>query len=106
MDFIKTGCPLGEVVMATQTKSDARLNFRLSSDLKETIAEAAATLGLSVSSFAISTLARTARTVLQERNVTRLTTRDRDAFLAILDADTKPNKALVQAAKRYKKHFG
>ncbi len=35
---------------------DARLNFRLSADLKEVIEEAAASLGQSVSDFAVSTL--------------------------------------------------
>ena len=45
-----------------------------------------------------------ARQVLLEAQVTRLSNRDRDAFLAALDAaDAKPNKALKAAARRYKK---
>jgi len=44
--------------------SDARLNFRLSSELKETIEQAAAELGQSVSDFAVSTLVQSARKVL------------------------------------------
>jgi len=94
--------------MAGQTKSKgtARLNFRLSADVKDAIEEAAASLGISVSAFAVTTLAHGARAVLQERHLTRLSNRDRDLFLATLDADSKPNKALIEAAKRYKKHFG
>jgi len=46
--------------------NDARLNFRLSSELKQTIEQAAAVLGQSVSEFAVSTLVEFARKVLQE----------------------------------------
>jgi len=92
--------------MATGAR-DARLNFRLPTDLKEVIEEAAATLGQSVSEFAVSTLVRQARTVIEQRNVTVLGDRDRDRFIALLDdADARPNPALLKAAKRYKKHLG
>jgi uncharacterized protein (DUF1778 family) len=93
--------------MPTHTKQHARLNFRLSSDLKAVIEEAAAALGQSVSDFAVSTLVRTARSVLEQQSATELTNRDRDRFIALLDDDTaKPGKALLEAAKRYKKHLG
>ena len=90
--------------MATGAR-DARLNFRLPTDLKEVIEEAAATLGQSVSDFAVSTLVRQARTVIEQRNVTVLSNRDR--FIALLDdAEARPNPALLKAAKRYKKQLG
>lgn len=83
--------------------NDARLNFRLPAELKATIEEAAAHLGQSVSDFAVSTLVQTARQVIREHNVTSLSQRDRDRFLALLDeADAQPNEALKAAAKRYK----
>ena len=92
--------------MATGAR-DARLNFRLPTDLKEVIEEAAATLGQSVSDFAVSTLVRQARTVIEQRNVTVLSNRDRDRFIALLDdAEARPNPALLKAAKRYKKQLG
>ncbi len=86
---------------------DARLNFRLPTDLKEVIEEAAATLGQSVSDFAVSTLVRQDRTIIEQINVTVLGDRDRDRFIALLDdAEARPNPALLKAAKRYKKHLG
>ncbi len=92
--------------MATGAR-DARLNFRLPTDLKEVIEEAAATLGQSVSDFAVSTLVLQARTVIEQRNVTVLSNRDRDRFIALLDdAEARPNPALLKAAKRYKKQLG
>jgi uncharacterized protein (DUF1778 family) len=89
--------------MATDSPNEARLNFRLPVELKTTIEEAAACLGQSVSDFAISSLAQTARSVIERTQVTRLSNRDRDTFMALLDdADARPNKALKAAAKRYK----
>ena len=92
--------------MATGAR-DARLNFRLPADLKEVIEEAAASLGQSMSDFAVSTLVQQARSVIEQRNITTLSNGDRDRFIALLDdADARPNAALVKAAKRYKKNLG
>jgi uncharacterized protein (DUF1778 family) len=89
------------------TPNDARLNFRLPTGLKETIEAAAARLGQSVSDFAVSTLVQTARDVIEQENFTRLSTRDRDVFVALLDnRGIQPNEALKAAARRYKKHRG
>ena len=84
-------------------KSEARINVRLPNELKQTIEEAAVVLGQTVSEFTVSIVVREARQVLQEAQVTRLSNRDRDAFLAALEAtDAKPNDALKAAARRYK----
>ena len=85
-------------------RSDARINFRLSNELKQTIEDAAAEMGQSVSDFAVSTLVQTARKILHDQQVTRLSDRDRQRFLAMLDGESsKPNDALVKAASRYRK---
>ncbi len=89
------------------TKSDARLNFRLTSELKKTIEEAAAQSGQSISDFAVSTLVQVSRRILHEQQITRLTERDRQLFVEMLDdQSSKPNAALIKAAKRYKKQVG
>lgn len=93
--------------MATVQRNDARLNVRLSSELKQTIEAAAAALGQTVSEFAISTVVREARQVLHEAQITRLSNRERDRFLSALDsADAVPNAALKAAARRYRKLRG
>jgi len=90
--------------MRATTKSDARLNFRLRSELKQVIEAAAAELGQSVSDFAVATLVREARQVVHEQSRTQLSNRDRDIFLAALDrTDLKPNKKLAAAAQHYKR---
>jgi len=88
------------------SNSDARINVRLSSDLKMLVEEAAVTLGQTVSDFTISTLVREARQVISDAQCTRLSNRDRDIFLAALDSlDARPNDALKAAARRYKKRM-
>lgn len=88
-------------------KSDARLNFRLASELKKTIEDAAAQTGQSISDFAISTLVQASRRILHEQQVTRLSERDRQLFSEMLEDDsTKPTAALIKAAKQYKKQVG
>lgn len=91
----------------TTAKSDARINFRLSSELKRTIEDAAAEMGQSVSDFAISTLVQAARQILHDQQATRLSQRDRQVFAAMLDdPSSNPSDALMKAARRYKKQVG
>ncbi len=93
--------------MSTTARNDARINVRLSSELKQTIEDAAAALGQTVSEFAVSTVVREARQVLQAAQTTKLSNRDRDRFLKALDsADSRPNAALKAAARRYGKLRG
>jgi uncharacterized protein (DUF1778 family) len=86
--------------------TDARLDVQLAPEQKELIEQAAARLGKSTSDFAISTLVREARNVIQEDSVTHLTDRDRDLFIALLDdADAEPNEALRAATKQYEQEI-
>lgn len=91
--------------MAT-TPKQARLDFRLSKELKDLIDQAASLTGQSVSDFAVSILAEHARRIVRENGITMLSNRDRDIFLAMLDSDAGPNAALRRAAKWYQKHYG
>lgn len=91
----------------TVSKADARINVRLTSELKETIEQAAAALGQTVSEFTVSTVVQEARQVLEAAQITKLSQRDRDRFLAALDdAEALPNAALKAAARRYAKRSG
>ena len=88
----------------TASGNDARLNFRLPSELKRLIEQAAAHTGQTVSDFAVSTLVQNARRVIEEHDRTELTRRDRDAFVDLLDkSKAKPNRALAAAARKYKR---
>ncbi len=93
--------------MTETANYEAKLNIRIPIQIKQTIEEAAAELGQSVNDYLASALAETARRIIHERDVTNLSNRDRDLFLALLDDTTAaPNKALTKAAKSYRKLVG
>lgn len=88
-----------------QPKREERMDFRVSEEHKRLIEDAAALNGVTFSSFAVSTLVQTAREVLAAHGHTRLSQRDAQRFLAILD-DEQPTSALKKAAQRYKTRHG
>lgn len=84
----------------------SRINFRLPSDAKEKIERAAVASGLNVTDFAVLALVSTADEVLERQHSRRLTDRDRDIFLAMLDADDEPNEALKGAFSAHRELIG
>lgn len=84
-------------------KNNDRLNFRLSSEAKRIIEQAAAASGQTVKQFAVSTLVQSAKDVLERHRTIHLSNRDRDLFLSLLDSDEQPNNALKDAAERFKR---
>jgi len=85
------------------SKTSARLDFRLNLDAKLLIEQAAAAKGQTVSDFAVSTLVRSAEEVLESLERRRLSDRDRERFLELLDRNDEPNPALKRAARDYKR---
>lgn len=83
------------------SKTSARLDFRLNVDAKLLIEQAAAAKGQTVSDFAVSTLVRSAEEVLERLERRKLSNRDRDRFLELLDRSDEPNAALKKAARAY-----
>jgi uncharacterized protein (DUF1778 family) len=86
--------------MSTIAQNDARISFRLPKDLKHIIERAASESGQSVSEFAVSSLVRSAREVIDHGDRTILSNRDRDIFLKLLsDVDADPNESLLLGAE-------
>ncbi len=91
-------------VALTETKTD-RMHFRLPHDIKERVEKAATVSGQTITDFAVSVLANSANEVLERHETRRLSARDRDIFLTMLDAEAEPNQALKNAANAYKQRF-
>jgi uncharacterized protein (DUF1778 family) len=85
-----------------QAPSQDRLDFRLSRQHKALIEKAAAYSGESLTGFAVATLVSTARRIVSEHETVALSDRDRDRFLALLDAPPEPSDALRRAARRHR----
>jgi uncharacterized protein (DUF1778 family) len=89
-------------MMATLTRNE-RIDLRISSELKRLVEQAATLCGLTTSSFIANIVLTKSREVIQEAETIRLSDRDRDIFLALLDDEkTQPNAAMLRAAKRHK----
>ena len=80
----------------------ARLNFRLPPEAKEKIERAAVASGLTVTDFAVHALVNIADEVLERQHTRRLSNRDRDIFLAMLDSEDEPNEALKSAFQAHR----
>lgn len=103
--------PYMSTSMATATNSnpparDARLDFRLQSEHKRLIEQAAVASGQTVSEFVLSRLLDVARETVERATTTQLNRRDREAFLALISEDSEPNEALQAAAERYRRRGG
>src|SRR5437016_12472894 len=90
---------------ATQTRSQsnraARLDVRLNAQAKEKIERAAVACHQTVTDFVVTTLLRASEDALAHRHTIHLTNQDRDLFLAGLDRDVRPNRALHKAATKF-----
>lgn len=85
-------------------RKNARIEVRLTEDLKANVEKAAAYLGQSVSEFVLATVRERAAAVGEQQERTRLTNRDRDRFLAALDA-ARPNEVLRASLEKYERNL-
>jgi len=77
-----------------------RVSIRLSDSQKSKIDQAAQILGMSVSSFVLSNALEAADRI--EHHI-ELSERDWNRFLEIIESDTEPTLAALNAAERYRK---
>lgn len=80
-----------------------RLEARINSEQKNLFQQAADLSGRSLTDFAISALLEVAKRIIQEHKIIRLSLQDQHTFATALSKPPKPNKRLLQAAKRYEK---
>lgn len=92
-------------IVRTKKKSvrAARLDIRLNPKAKEKIEQAAVVSHQSITDFVVTSLLRASEEALERQQMIRLTNRDRDLFLAALEKDARPNRALRKAAERFKR---
>lgn len=86
---------------ADATKT-ARMEQRTTQEAKELIEQAAGLYGINASEFITSAAVKAARETLKEFQMTRLTAKDRDAFMRAFDA-TEPTtelRALMSLGKK------
>lgn len=90
--------------MATKHLKDERIDLRVSRELKDCVAEAAAVYGMSVSAFIAMSAREQADRVLRQRRGVVLSNDARDRFLAALDRSPRAAPASIRrAAKEHRK---
>lgn len=80
-------------------KKDARIEFRIPSELKELVELTALRKGLSLSAYITSALVEDAQHATAEAERLCLSDRDREVFLAALES--APNEALTHSFAKY-----
>lgn len=81
----------------------ARLEARITGEQKKLIDLAAAYQGRSVSDFVVQTVQEAAIAVVQEHETVRLSRQQSEAFVKALLEPSKPNEALQEAAREYRR---
>src|SRR3989338_5461486 len=89
--------------MATVTSKQDRIGARVPHDVYETLCKAAELSGATVNQFLVQSALKEAQAVIEREQVIRLTPRDWNCLLGLMDNPPKPNAKLKAALKRYQK---
>jgi uncharacterized protein (DUF1778 family) len=89
-----------------QTAQTARLEARISPDLKRRLEYAASLRGASLTEFVVQSAQEAATRAIRESEILTLSERARTAFAQLLLNPPRPNRKAMAAAKRYKAQFG
>lgn len=88
--------------MEAESSKDERIELRVSSTEKEIFRRAQKLSGdKSFSSFIVRVVKQQAEEILAKNNRIMATEKDREVFFEAVFGNSKPNKNLVEAAKRY-----
>jgi uncharacterized protein (DUF1778 family) len=79
-----------------------RITARVSHRVRNTLEQAAELLGATVNQFVVQTAYVEAQRVIERESVIRLSQKDAQVVLALLDHPPKPNKRLKDAVKSFK----
>ncbi|MCL1491784.1 MAG: DUF1778 domain-containing protein [Pseudanabaena sp. Salubria-1] len=91
---------------AKSTKTVARLEARVSTEIKALWQQAADLEGRTLTDFVVAAVQAHARQVIESHQTLVLSREDSEAFVNALLNPPEPNEALKAAAKRYKKIMG
>lgn len=79
-----------------------RITARVTDSVRDTLEQAAELLGATVNQFVVQTAYLEAQRVIERESVIRLSQKDAQEVLTLLDNPPKPNKRLKDAVKAFK----
>ena len=89
--------------MESATAKHRRVGVRVPHEVYETLCRAAAWSGTTVNQFLVQSALKEAQAVIEREEVVRLSPRDWEWFLELLENPPKPNARLKALMKRYQK---
>ena len=87
---------------ASSSRATARLEARVSPEIKQLCQKAAAIAGVTLTDFLVLSVQKEASKVIEQHQRLKLSTEDSEAFVQALMNPVKPNENLRLAASRYK----
>ncbi len=97
---------IGEAVPQLQTSRVARLEARISQDLKHRLEYAASLRGTTLTEFVVQSAQEAATRAIRENKALTMSERASVAFAELLLNPPRPNQKAMAAAKRYKSLLG
>jgi len=79
-----------------------RITARVSDNVRVTLEQAAELLGSTVNQFVVQTAYQEAQRVIEKESIIRLSQKDAQKILSLLDNPPKPNKKLRDAVSTFK----
>jgi uncharacterized protein (DUF1778 family) len=92
-----------EEMMTTASAKQDRIGARVPHDVYKTLCRAADLSGATVNQFLVQSALKEAQAVIEREEVIRLSTRDWNWLLDLMENPPKPNAKLKAAMKRYQK---
>ena len=89
--------------MGTAVAKQDRIGARVPRDVYATLCRAARLTGATVNQFLVQSALKEARAIIEREEMLRLSARDCNWLLALLENPPKPNARLKAAIKRYQK---
>jgi uncharacterized protein (DUF1778 family) len=89
--------------MANTTEEPrTRITARVSDDVRDTLEQAAELLGSTLNQFVVQTAYQEAQRVIERESVIRLSQKDAQKILSLLDHPPQPNQRLRAAVRQFK----
>jgi uncharacterized protein (DUF1778 family) len=89
--------------MGTASAKQERIGARVPHDVYETLNRAAELMGATVNQFLVQSALKEAQAVIEREQTIRLSRRDCERLLSLLDNPPKPNARFKAAQKHYQK---
>jgi len=88
--------------MLANNKKTERITARVSEDIRNRLAEAAAFSGATLNQFVVQAAVEKADTIIEKERIVNLSYRDAEVFFNAIENPPRPNAKLREAVKKFK----